>query len=675
MTAVFSAKAIGMLISLWLICPLAFAQEKMRTLLNLSLSELTSIKISSATKRPQAIKDVPATVYVFTEQDFSRYGFRDIKDVLKYIPGVEYGYAHSWLQGGQRGFSNTWSQTKFLIDGRDANLKTSNGPYFQHQYPLYSIKRIEVIQGPASSLYGADAFVGIINLVTKDSDNSAAESLVSLNVGSGDDDLESQQLNYSWIEKSENWGVAAHISVLNLKDPNYSDYVLSNDFSELNQSLRSSLMAADNPYRDDNRGYTGAIKWKYRLSNKIKLEAGIDHRSSRDGGGIENPELIFNNFKDTEDQTRAFFSYMNQWTKADKVTVDYQHERERSIYDFNLRDPATGIPPPLLQFSQEWSRMDEISVQYDKVILDWDNYLVFGVDHMELKLARPKFELSQFESVVPFLDHRLESIYIQDQQVFLDGKAQLTLGGRHDHSDLYGHVNTVRGGLQYRFNSQYSVKLLYGEAFRAPTPFEFSSNANLNPAEIESTELALDVIFSENLVVQFSIYHSRGTNIIREDRQLNDGIARNIGTKKVDGFEAFMRWELGDYQGFTWLNYLEETDDVDVSDYKYGFGISRRLNQWWELSAVGKYTDTINTEAFDVGQVRHLVTVPKYKTMDLILRGHRLPFLVSQGEFDIAFSIYNLFDTKNLYPNVRGPDPIQFLAEGRSAYLKASYAY
>ena len=133
-------------------------------------------------------------------------------------------------------------------------------------------------------------------------------------------------------------------------------------------------------------------------------------------------------------------------------------------------------------------------------------------------------------------------------------------------------------------------------------------------------------------------------------------------------------------QGFAWLNYLEDTDDVDVSDYKYGFGISRQLSQWLELSVVGKYTDQINTEAFDVNQIRHLVSVPKYKTVDLTLRGQRLPFFllqgdVSQGEIDIALSIYNLFDTKNYYPNVRGPDPIQFLAEGRSVNINVFYSY
>lgn len=79
---------------------------------DLSLEELLDIKTSTASLRPQEIREVPATTYVVTEEDFRRYGYRDLKDVLCNLPGIEYVGPGSHLFGGQRGFSSFWDLTK-----------------------------------------------------------------------------------------------------------------------------------------------------------------------------------------------------------------------------------------------------------------------------------------------------------------------------------------------------------------------------------------------------------------------------------------------------------------------------------------------------------------------------------------------------------------------------------
>ena len=141
----------------------------------MSLEDLAAVTITSATMRSQKAEEVPATVYVITDRDFERYGYRDLKDVLKHTVGIEYGDPHSWLQGGQRGFSGSWSQTKLLVNGLETNLLWSGEAYISNQFPLHNVKRVEIIQGPASALYGADAFSGVINIVTVDSENSRTE--------------------------------------------------------------------------------------------------------------------------------------------------------------------------------------------------------------------------------------------------------------------------------------------------------------------------------------------------------------------------------------------------------------------------------------------------------------------------------------------------------------------
>ena len=655
-------------------CQSLKAEEDINKLYTLSLAQLAQLKVSSATKRAQPLNQIPATIYIFTEDDFDRYGFTDLKDVLKYTAGVEYGYAHSWLQGGQRGFTGVWSQTRVLIDGRDADETTSNQAHITHQYPLYNVKRVEVIQGPASSLYGADVFVGLINIVTKNSGNSAPGQKLSLSYGNGEDDLESMQINYSWIHKAKDWGLSLHASYLDLEDPDYSDYVVTTEYSFSNRQLREDFLASGYPYKDDNEGYNLMVHYRRSLEPSSSLEVGVDQRGSRDGGGIENPELIYTNFQETQDQTRAYVSYQKIRENGDKLTFDYQFERERTVYDFNWRSLELGNPPPQFSFAQEWGRLKTYTLQYDIDNQERDNYLILGLNYKDLDLSRPEFQLSTFDALTPFLDHKVKSLFIQDQQAFWEEQVLLTLGARYDDSDLYGSVTTIRGALQYNINQRSSLKLLYGEAYREPTIFELSTNDTLDPSDMTTTELVYDGRPNDNISYKLSIYHSEAENIIAEDRQATDGVARNIGKKDSDGIELMLRWLFKRYQGFAWFNHVDVSDQRDVADIKLAAGVTRITDNDWQISAVAKYTSEVDTEAFNQDAGREIVEVDSYHTLDIILKSKTLN-LGYAGQTSLTASIKNVFNHENFYSNPRGPDPIKFLDQGRSFNVQVNFSF
>ena len=650
------------------------AQSDMDSLFDMSLTELSDIQITSATKHAQALKDIPATIYVFTEQDFIRYGFRDLKDVLKYTAGVEYGDAHSWLQGGQRGFTGTWSHTRILIDGRDADKIIRNQAHIAHQYPLYNIKRVEVIQGPASSLYGADVFAGLINLVTKTHENSASGQNAEITLGQGEDKLESQQVNYSMIHKGESWGVSVHASLLDLKDPDYTNYVLSEDYSALNQDLRERFFDEGNPYKDDNKGMDINIIWSYQFNSGDTFELGLDHRESRDGGGIENPELIYSNFKETFNQSRIFLNYRKVNVAGGELSVDYQVLQEDVVYDFNWRNLEKGDPPPLAQYAQDNSELHKLVIQYDRDFKAYDNYLIMGYSYKDLDQVQPVFDFKNYDYLQPFLNHKLRSLFLQDQQTLFDGDVFLTLGFHYDDSNLYDEVETLRGAVQYNFSENYSMKVLYGEAFREPTTSELSKNEELDPADVETTELVFDARPNEFISYKIASYSSRARNIIGENRQDTDGPIINIDKNNIEGSEALLRWKTESLSGFLWLSYLDVSQHIDLAEYKLGFGLSKEINKNWMLSTVGKYTDTVKTEAKDENGDLQIVTVPEYAVLDLTLVGNNIASWKSSS-LTVSASIYNLFDRRNFYSNPRGPDPIKFLAQERSYFVKASFSF
>jgi outer membrane receptor protein involved in Fe transport len=131
---------------------------------------LAERQISSVSKRPEDIDLTPASVIVIKSADIVKRGYGNIVDLLSDLPGFDISRTNSVTYANiyQRGFrqENT-ERTLFMIDGVEENDVWSNIAYISRQYPLSSISEVEVIYGPASTLYGPRAFVGAINIITK----------------------------------------------------------------------------------------------------------------------------------------------------------------------------------------------------------------------------------------------------------------------------------------------------------------------------------------------------------------------------------------------------------------------------------------------------------------------------------------------------------------------------
>ncbi len=169
----------------WLACLLAIsiagtgvsAQEpsqgaaKPVDLTSISIEDLMNIQVTSASKKEESLSAAPAAIFVITGADIRRGGFSSVPDALRTVPGlyVVQQSSHVWLVTA-RGFSNEFNDKMLvLIDGRLVYSPTFGGVYWDVQDPpLEDIDRIEVIRGPAGTLWGADALNGVINIITKD---------------------------------------------------------------------------------------------------------------------------------------------------------------------------------------------------------------------------------------------------------------------------------------------------------------------------------------------------------------------------------------------------------------------------------------------------------------------------------------------------------------------------
>jgi len=154
----------------------------------LSLAELGTVEVTTASKEPEEVWKTPAAVFVITQEDIRQSGATSIPEVLRLVPGVEVAQVDSdhWSVG-IRGFGAVLaSKLLVMIDGRSIYTPLFAGVYWQAQAtPLEDIERIEVIRGPGGTIWGANAVDGIINIITK-STKETHGSMVSLGGGNVD---------------------------------------------------------------------------------------------------------------------------------------------------------------------------------------------------------------------------------------------------------------------------------------------------------------------------------------------------------------------------------------------------------------------------------------------------------------------------------------------------------
>ncbi|HEV2273718.1 MAG TPA: TonB-dependent receptor, partial [Acidobacteriaceae bacterium] len=147
--------------------PYAAAEEQLKSL---SLEQLGKLQVTTVSKQPEEVWKTPAAVYVLTQDDIRRSGATSLPELLRLVPGVQVSRSQSdqWAVA-IRGFNSQFSKAILvLIDGRSVYTPLFEGVYWDVQDLVFEdIDRIEVIRGPAASIWGPNAVNGVINIVTK----------------------------------------------------------------------------------------------------------------------------------------------------------------------------------------------------------------------------------------------------------------------------------------------------------------------------------------------------------------------------------------------------------------------------------------------------------------------------------------------------------------------------
>jgi len=135
-------------------------------------------QVASVSKTNESLREAPATVAVITADEIARRGYLDLEQLLHDLPAFDLTRTNGEIYStvNVRGYrSNDSDRLLFLVDGIEQNELTTNTLYLSRQYPLSNIDRVEIVYGPASTMYGANAYTGVISIITKDAEAFLAD--------------------------------------------------------------------------------------------------------------------------------------------------------------------------------------------------------------------------------------------------------------------------------------------------------------------------------------------------------------------------------------------------------------------------------------------------------------------------------------------------------------------
>lgn len=572
--------------------------------------------ISIATGMKQPVSKAPAVASVIDYESITRMGAVDIDDVLETIPGLHIardisGYKSIYTFRGIYSSSNP--QVLLLINGIPVtNLYQGDRNQVWGGMPVEAISRIEVIRGPGSAVYGADAFSGVINIITK---TGREINGLSLSAQAGNFDTSRFSASYG-----NTWDDFAFGVVLEASRTDGDDSKIEFDAQSL-LDLFSGTSASLAPGKVNR--YNEKLDARFDLEYKsLRFRVGLQQRETENGVGVAQALDPVNRY--TSDRWNLDATYDNS-EFSDNLEVflqaSYYHTTQEIEEDLVLfppgstgpfffdadNNPATpdvqafpgGYPNGVIGNPEVFEQHTRInsSVVYKGIAShnlragagyyygdvyktqEEKNFLAYiGGTCAIVNLPEP---ISATDTPCVFLpedDRENYYVYIQDIWNF-SNDWELTLGVRYDDYNDFGSTVNPRLALVWSTSHNLTTKLLYGEAFRAPSFAEtrvssnpvLLGNPNLDPEELKSYELAFDYQPRLDLGLNLNFFYYRWDDIIQ---YIPDGggssTAQNAGEQTGYGMEFEATWDLSDTLelsgNIAWQQSTDEELDADAGN-------------------------------------------------------------------------------------------------------------
>jgi iron complex outermembrane receptor protein len=486
--------------------------------------------VTGASKYEQKPKEAPASVTIITAEEIERFGYRNLGEVLESVRGFFTSYDRNYSYVAGRGFGPTGdynTRVLLLIDGHRTNEGVYQATYFGNEsvIDVAMIDRVEVIRGPSSSIYGTDAFLGVVNVVTKS--GRAVKGT----------DLSLEGSSYSSYR-----GTVTHGNRL----ASGSEYAVSASyFDSGGQDLYFSEFDAppvtDGTANGADSEQFASVFGKFTRGN-LSIQGGYKSRDKTIPTAAFS--TTFDNDLTRTSDTRAYvaMSYDHALTGGARLTgaLSYDYYRYEGQYWY---DPVMTRDYAYSQFWTAEGRYVNTLAQKHKVVAG----------------AEFRYDAQQDQGVwddtpyLYFIDNRSAStwgLFVQDE-FRVNDTLTISAGLRHDNYESFGGTTNPRLAFIFGPTSSSTIKAIYGSAFRAPNAYEIyyndggatqKANPNLDPETIATYELVFEHTWRNGLRGVATAYRYAIDDLITLVVDPNDSLLvfQNVSEVQTDGLELEM---------------------------------------------------------------------------------------------------------------------------------------
>lgn len=531
---------------------LALSTGRLDRLLALDMEELMAqeVQISTRSARPRA--RAPGVVTVITAEDIRASGARDLGELLQAVPGV-------YVRASQFAFrplphmrGANANQTLLMIDGVPLkDLMWGFGIYWKG-VPTSAIERVELIRGPGSALYGADAMAGVINVITRAAAGIEAGEF-GLRVGS-------DSTQAGWVAHGARVGefgldLTAEVS----RTAGHAPFIRADaqslaDARELT-SLSHAPAAAYYGWRgEDVRLAVRQGPWRVHAEHVRRADVGI----GLTGAGVLDPDTRAGDRRFGLRLVHANEAVSANWSMGAEVRMhELWYDSGEGFFERPAgyaragRDYPLGLIHRMRAHERQWGT--DWSARYH----GWDGHVVHigaGVARQTMPTYRlwandPENPARLVEQPRPSgmeAARTLTYLYLQDLWTLSDAW-ELTAGVRYDHYSDFGTSLNPRLALVWQASPPLTVKLMHGRAFRAPSWQELyvesslaRPNPDLKPERSHTWDLSFESVPHRALRLGVHLFRFAQNDLIARDADDRFG---NVGDHVIHGVELEAHWQ------------------------------------------------------------------------------------------------------------------------------------
>ncbi|CAI8813364.1 TonB-dependent receptor plug domain-containing protein [Methylococcus capsulatus] len=618
----------------------------------------------TASRTKERTDESIATSTVITQDQIRRMGARTLSDALRIVPGIgitqtEFGIGAIDVRGVRTSFSD---KVLMLLNGHplDQDMANPGSTWVYDDLAVDTIKRIEVVRGSASALYGANAMMAVINIITQD-----AKDTHGVRASAGYGNYDTQQYRLSAGQRFDNGEAVVHFN-----------YRGTNGLPRNAGGTQRAVTGPEKRYDLEwQLGYEG-----FKLDGRY-IGKRLDPYVSPFDLNAVTQNSQYDNY---------FLRLSRDWTVREDLSLSTQLYYDSFDSSYTGTAGAGSRLNPLIASwgggSNDSRTGGEVQANYR---VSRNNSLIGGV-----ALAREAYDNPSYRQTVPYnpdfnikatssdVSRTRWSVYLQDMWEVWHS-LHLSLGARYDHYSDFGGTFNPRMGFNWEFVRDYSLKFSYGTAYRAPVLGEMDpytnvlaiGNPNLDPEREQTFETGLVAHPLRGLTTQAVYFHSRIADMIDAVRYCpapgacpksevfpNFKRYENQGTLVTDGVEWEGRYDFqgADHGSYLLANYtyqnplLNGQTAPDVPHSRVNLIANWRFDRHWNGFANLLYNGAV---AGDSSVSPASPDLGSYALLNLSV--------LNQGQLvnglDMGLTVYNLLGKQYA-------DPGDFSVPGRTFY-------